>query len=176
MLPGIAVAALITSGCNRFSRHRATTVVTCLTVAVLLTYGAMTQMHINIWKDSAALWTRVIQIQPFDRAYFTRALHYVDVGRYQEAVDDYTTCLTLMTDQKNPEAFNLYAFRGEALVKSGRYNEALQDFSAAVEIYPHNLYFYHRAFALKGLGRLDEAEVDLKRAGKARGQMYWFNL
>jgi hypothetical protein len=171
VIPGVVVAAVCVEAGGRSAARRA---VPLLAAALLLFYAAMTQFHISVWKDSEALWTRVINIQPFDRPYFTRALHYVDAGRYQEAIDDYSVCLKFMTADRNPEAFNLYAFRGEALAKAGRYEEAVRDFSAAIDAYPHRLYYYHRGMALQALGRKGEAEADLQRAGAAKGQMYWF--
>jgi hypothetical protein len=177
VFPGIVAATLFFAAYNRFADHKlryAQQLLIGIAVSLLVFYAAMTQFHINIWHDSGRLWTRVIEIQPFDRAYFTRALYFVDVGRYQEAAADYTTCLKFMTDDNNPEAFNLYAFRGEALAKAGRYEDAVRDFSAAIAVYPHRLYFYHRGMALKELGRATEAEADFKQAGKAKGQMFWF--
>jgi tetratricopeptide (TPR) repeat protein len=175
VFPGIIVAATLAEAYNKYAAsfpyHKAAAI---LAASLLIFYGAMTQFHIGVWKDSETLWTRVIEIQPFDRPYFTRALHYVDVGRYQEAIDDYSVCLKFMTDDNNPDSFNLHAFRGEALAKAGRYEEAVRDFTAAIEAYPHQLYYYHRGMALREMGRAGEAEADLQRAGNARGQMFWF--
>ncbi len=178
VVPSIMVAALIAMVYKKAAecpQRYPRILVVVMSVALLVFYGAMTQLHINVWKDSGALWSRVIAIQPFDRAYFTRGLYYVDAGKYREAVDDYTVCLKIMNHDKNPDIFNLYAFRGEALAKAGSYEEAVNDFTAALAVYPHRLYYYHRGMALKKLGRMKEAEDDLKRAGKASGQMYWFN-
>jgi len=175
LFPSIIAAALLARVYNNFAATRPYgKIMLGLAAALLVFYAAMTQKHIGIWKDSEALWTRVIEIQPFDRPYFTRGLHYVDAGRYQDAIDDYSVCLKFMTDDKNPEAFNLHAFRGEALAKAGRYEEAVRDFTAAIEAYPHRLYYYHRGMALRELGRTGEAEADLQRAGNAKGQMFWF--
>jgi len=177
VFPGIILAALSAQTYCKFAASSSQflgKMMLCAAVTLLVFYVAMTQLHIGVWKDSEALWTRVIKIQPFDRAYFSRALHYVDVGRYQDAIDDYTVCLRFMTVDRDPEAFNINAFRGEALAKIGRYEDAVRDFTTAIGQYPHRLYYYHRGRALKELGRTGEAEADFRQAGQAKGQMYWF--
>jgi tetratricopeptide (TPR) repeat protein len=72
-----------------------------------------------------------------------------------------------------PEIFNLHALRGDALNKAGRYQEALEEFTSAIDLYPYPGYFYHRGLALKGLGRMKEAEADFQRAGNLRGPIEW---
>lgn len=146
-----------------------------LAVALLFFYGAMTVRLIDVWHDSGTMWSRVIAFQPFDRAYFYRALFRVDNGDYSAAVDDYTACLEIALREGLPEAFNLYAFRGEAFLRWGKYDEAVRDFSAAIASAAQPLYYYNRGVALRKLGRLAEAAADFRRAGKAKGQIEWFD-
>ncbi|MBT0652303.1 tetratricopeptide repeat protein [Geomobilimonas luticola] len=148
--------------------------VVSLLVMVLVLYGLTTQRLISVWHDSGTFWTRVIEYQPFDRAYFYRGLFHVDEGAYDAAVSDYTASLTLALKDGFPEAFNIYAFRGEALVKAGHYADAVADFTTAIDRSPHPLYFHHRGLALQAQGRMAEAAADFLRAGQARGQMRWF--
>ena len=143
----------------------------------LLFYAGMTQFLIGTWQDSGTLWSRVIAFQPHDRAYFLRALYYVDAGQYRSAIDDYTSCLDIAEKERLPENYvvNIIAFRGEAYERAGRYQEAVADFSAAIRMNPHPLYYYHRGRALMALGRSAEAASDLARAGSAKGQMFWIS-
>lgn len=141
---------------------------------LLIFYVVVTQSHIGDWKNSETFWSKVIAYQPFDRAYYYRALYYVDAEKkYNAAVADYTTCLEMFNEDKNPEIFNLYAFRGEALAKAGYFPEAIKDFDAAISLFPHKLYYFHRGMVLKELGKIKEAKQDLLEAGNAEGRLRW---
>lgn len=144
---------------------------------LLIFYAVVTNIHTGDWKNSGTFWTTVIENKPFDRAYYYRALYYVDsVKDYSAAINDYTTCLQMFAEDKNPEIFNLYAFRGEALGKAGRYSEAVKDFDTAISLFPNRIYHYYRGYALIELGRIKEAEQDLLRAGSAQGPLRWISL
>jgi hypothetical protein len=147
----------------------------CLATGVLVLYATVTYQRIGDWRDSGTMWTRIITHQPFSRAYFLRGLHFVDSGKFMAAVDDYTACLNISVKERYPEIYriNIVAHRGEAYSSAGRYEEAVQDFSAAIGKIPDPLYFYHRGQALKALGRVKEAAEDFRRAGGTKGQMRW---
>ena len=175
--PSIAAAVMLASCYRRCSgtQSRSGRVVVLLLVALLLIcYGGATQRLIAVWHDTGSLWSRQIALAPFDRAYFYRGLYRLDRGDYEAAVADYSASLDLALREGLPEAFNLYAFRGEALVKAGRFAEAVADLTTAIGVSPHPVYFYHRGVALKGLGRIQEAEEDFRRAGSATGQVQWY--
>lgn len=176
LLPTIMIVLLIGKGFGRLSAGfpRSAPLLAGGVVILLFYYGMVTQRLIGDWKNSGTFWTRVIETQPFERAYFYRGLYYADEGRFPEAVQDYSSTLDLLAAEHSPEIYNLYAFRGEAFAKAGRYPEALRDFDAAIAMFPHRLYFYHRGEVLQALGRLSEAAEDRARAGRARGQMHWF--
>ena len=177
LLPSMIAAVLIASGMQQAARRwprYGGLAVAAPVVLLLVFYVAMTQRLIGHWHDSGAMWSRVIEYQPFDRAYFYRGLYYTDSGNYAGAIDDYTTCITIGTEEQVPFIYNLYAFRAEALTKAGRYEEAVADLNVAISMFPHRLYYYHRGLALKGMGRDREADEDFVRAGRAKGQMHWF--
>jgi protein O-mannosyl-transferase len=177
LLPSMIAAVLIASGARKAARRwprYGSLMVAGVVVPLLVFYVAMTQRLIGHWHDSGAMWSRVIEYQPFDRAYFYRGLYYTDSGNYAGAIDDYTTCITIAAEEQVPFIYNLYAFRAEALTKAGRFDEAVADLNVAISMFPHRLYFYHRGLAFKGLGRDREADEDFARAGRAKGQMHWF--
>jgi hypothetical protein len=150
-------------------------VIVCASALILLAYGTISQQLIDVWHNSGSYWSRVIAYQPFDRAYFYRGLYYSDSGNYKAAVADYSTALSIAAGERLSHDFkaNILAFRGEALTKWGRYEDAISDFSVSIEYLPHPLYYYHRAIAFKAVGREAESEADLRRAGSARGQIQW---
>lgn len=172
----IAAAALIASVYQKSlatSRRYPRYVVAVMVTALLAFYGAMTERLIGSWKTSETLWTRLIEIRPIGRAYYFRADYYLETGRFAAAADDLLVSIRIAERAGNPEVFNLYMLRGEALSKAGRYEEAVQDFSTAIEMNPQQNYFYHRGLALKALGRAKEAAEDFKRAGSATGPIEW---
>jgi len=180
VMPSIAGAALIAvlydKARVRGKGHSLRLLTAGLSFGLLIFYAVMTQRLIDIWKDSDTFWTRQITHQPFDKAYFLRGGYYVSVGKYPAAVDDFTSCLDIILQEKMPQSFivNVLAFRGDALAKGGRYEDAVKDFSAAIAMIPQPVYYYHRGVALKALGKLGDAEGDFKIAGEAKGIIRWF--
>lgn len=177
IVPSIITAALIVSVYRRISwlrDRRGLILISGMVMVILCFYIATTQRLITAWKDSGAMWTRVIEYKAFDMAYFYRGLYYADKGNYPAAIEDYTSLIAIAQPQHQADIYNLYAFRGESFAKAGRYEEAVKDFNIAIEQFPHALYFYYRGTALMALGRYNDANADLARAGRAKGQMYWF--
>jgi tetratricopeptide (TPR) repeat protein len=144
-----------------------------LIVGVLLFWVAMTERLIGTWKNPETLWTRAIEIQPMGRAYYLRADYYLQAGRYTEAAADLSASITMGIKAGFPELFNLHALRGDALSKAGRFQEAVQEFTEAIALYPYPGYYYHRGKALQALGRQREAETDFLRAGPETGPIEW---
>ncbi|GAM10565.1 transmembrane and TPR repeat-containing protein [Geobacter sp. OR-1] len=174
----IAGAVILTRAGCRLAALRSKLLFSALTLGLILFYAGMTQRLTAVWQNSGTMWTRVIQFQPFDRAFFLRGLYYVDAGNFLAAVQDYTTCLKIAGQERLPQEYvmNIHAFRGEAFFKWGRYEESVQDLTAAIAIKPHPLYFYHRGTTLRAMGLEREAEADFIRAGRAQGQMAWINI
>lgn len=177
MVPSIVSALIIVTAYHKIQERRqrvAASVLIGVTASVIVFYVFMTQRLIDVWKDSGTMWTRVIAYHPFDKAYFYRGLYYVDSTKdYKAAIADYSKSLEIATQENLPDIYNIYAFRGEAFAKAGRYVEAITDFNIAISLFPHRLYYYHRGMALYELGRIKDAEEDLARADRVNGQMYW---
>lgn len=173
--PSICVAALslelyglVLSRCPRFLRA-----LTVAIVAVLLIYSVTTLRHLAAWKNPETLWSRAIAIRPVGRAYYLRASYFLIKGRYLEAADDLQKSIELGNKAGFTGMFNLYAARGDALNKAEKYEEAVQEFTKAIQLNPYPEYFYHRGLAFKGLGRIKDAESDFFRAGDRRGEIEW---
>lgn len=177
LFPCIIIAGLLMSWFQRPDiQIKYIIAVRILLVVLLVFYAAVTYNHIGDWKNSETFWSKVIKYQPFGKAYYYRALFYVDAAKnYKAAVDDYTTGLEMFEQEKNGEIYNLYAFRGEALALAGNYSAAVKDFDVAISLFPHKLYYYYRGYALVELGRIKEAEHDLVRAGRENGRLRWLS-
>lgn len=136
---------------------------------ILVFYVAMTEIQISAWKTPETLWTRVIELQPAGRAYYYRADYYMTIGKYSEAAEDLRISIQMAKSAGYPDIFNLQALRGDSLNKIGQYKEAVDEFTAAINSYPHPTYYFHRGRALEALGMVPEAAEDFKRAGDETG-------
>jgi protein O-mannosyl-transferase len=176
--PSIAAAMLLAHGIQSLPGKRKYIRFFGLSLLVLLLtgYTVMTVRLIAVWKDTGTLWTRQIEIQPLGRAYKDRGIYYYSIGRYDEALEDFSTAFRIAKELEWPDYFNLYAYHGETQRAAGRYNEAVKDFTDAIAMYPHPVYYYFRGCSLKALGRLKEAEEDFHRAGNQTGPLDWFHV
>ncbi len=137
---------------------------------------SMTQHLISSWKNSGTLWSRVIQFNPVGRAYHYRALYLADKGQFSAAADDFLSAADGAAAAGNPEAFNYYAYAGDAFNRSRRYEEAVTAFSIAIKLHSWPEYYYHRGLALKELGRVNEAAEDFIMAGNNRGEVEFHKM
>lgn len=177
LVPGIALAAGVawlsarpTRAAVRLSVQR--TLLT-LIYAVLLLYAVMTVQLIPVWDTTETLWSRVIAVRPVGLAYYNRGTYYLELGRLDAAIHDYTTAIENMEIMSDSYAFNFYAFRGLAFYRAGRFEESVSDFTAAIAAFPQPNYFFHRGRALLQLGRAAEARHDFLNAGPESGPLTW---
>ncbi len=97
----------------------------------------------------------------YEQAYLGRAFAYFQLGRYQEAINDYNQALLLeLTPQNRIEAiFN----KGTCLMNLKMYEQAIIDFSLLIQENPANVPAYlNRAYCLLNLARYEEAEKDYR--------------
>jgi tetratricopeptide (TPR) repeat protein len=97
----------------------------------------------------------------YEQAYLGRAFAYFQLGRYQEAINDYHQALLLeLTPQNRIEAiFN----KGTCLMNLKMYKQAIIDFSLLIKASPANVPAYlNRAYCLLNLARYEEAERDCR--------------
>lgn len=173
VVPSIALVAIAAGGYKKISgAGYCYRWITCfLITAVLVFHVSMTEHLISTWKNSGTLWSRVIKFNPVGRAYYYRALFSMDSGHYQAAAEDFKIAAEKAELAGNPEAFNFYAFGGDASNRAGNYEEAVAAFTVAIKLHPLPNYYYHRGMALKSLGRLNEAAADFRIAGDERGNI-----
>lgn len=176
VLPSIAVAGVIIASYKKITAmpdRLPGILFGCLIAAMLLFYGIMTEKLIGAWKNSETLWSRSIEIQPFGRAFYFRADHYLRTGKYLAAAEDLAVSIRMAKEAGYPGIFNLHALRGDALSKSGLHEDAVKEFTSAIQSNPLPNYFYHRGVTWKNLGELRLAEDDFKRAGTETGPIKW---
>jgi tetratricopeptide (TPR) repeat protein len=125
-------------------------------VVIVLLLALLTRQQIAYWKDSAAYWSRVIALQPYDLAYLGRGLYYLETGDYGRAEADFTAAVEMGAADGRPGLDNIYAYRGEALLKQGKYLASAADYSRAIAISPRQEYFLMRDKALDMAGKPGE--------------------
>jgi len=175
-LPGITVSVAAACAIGLFTGRlkggrRAGMILVLLAAMLLL---AVQSFHlIGSWESSESLWTRLIEIRPAGRAFYLRAEHRNRNGNYQGAAEDLAVSLEMGKSVGYPGVHKLHAMRGDVFMKLGRFEDAVTEFTAAINLNPQQNYFYHRGRALRALGRTDRAELDFAMAGEAKEAVAW---
>jgi tetratricopeptide (TPR) repeat protein len=139
-----------------------------VSLAALTFYGGVTRQLIGVWYSTETLWSRVIEIAPDSsgRAYFERGQYYLDCGSPQRAMPDLSRSLEIAARKGYRNTQRIYGMRGAAFLKLGRYREAVEDYTRAIDGSPQPVgeYFSGRSQAFGALGRLEEARRDAQAA------------
>ncbi len=144
-------------------------------IAVLIiVYIGLTQKLIPVWNNSETFWNRVVEVEPSAIALKERGCLFVQMKKYDLAVQDFSQAIKNPVAVWLPYIYNLYAFRGEAERLAGNNENAVKDFTVAIGMLPHPVYYRLRGIALKEIGRAVEAEDDFKRAGDEVGPLAWY--
>lgn len=143
-------------------------------IAMFIIYIGLTQKLISVWNNSETFWNRVVEVEPSAIALKERGCLFVQLRKYDAAVEDFTKAIRNPVAVWLPYIYNLYAFRGEAERLAGHNENAVKDFTFAIGMLPHPIYFRLRGMALKEIGRAGEAEDDFKRAGDEVGSLVWY--
>ena len=113
----------------------------------------------KVWKNCLALTNYFISQYPSDpTVYLNRGLSYKDMGKYKEAIEDFSHAIDI-----NPDYLDAYIQRGDVYLYLKQYSNAISDFSRAIEIDPHNAEgFYKRGNAYYDIGDFKKAVEDFK--------------
>ncbi|MBT1072505.1 tetratricopeptide repeat protein [Pelotalea chapellei] len=155
------------------SRHRVWQSIVIPVLALLVFYVVATVKDIAVWQNSETFWTRIVSVRPGAIVHKERGLYYHSVGKFHEAIGDFSAAIQTAPEAWHPYLYNLYVFRGDSLRAAGRYAEALDDLTAAINQFPHPPYYFLRGSVLKSMGRVKEAEADFGAAGPDPGKLAW---
>lgn len=113
---------------------------------------------------AVSIYSRILQTEPgveiSSVVYKHRGMAYFAQSRYREALDDFSSCLTLDSD-----CYKALYYRG--VVKDVLQDSvgAIDDFSSALEIHPYHFYSrYRRAYMFFKMGDLAQAHADCEIA------------
>ena len=157
-LASLPVAALAAAGLLLLRRRRAVGAAAALALA---TFGIMTVVQSQVWRDSTTLWNQALKVDPRNyRAYASRAHARMSWDDLEGAIADYTSALQI--NRRFPEAYNN---RGVARFQSGDLDGAIADYTEVLRLRPRDARaYYNRAGARHGLGDRAGAVRDLERA------------
>jgi tetratricopeptide (TPR) repeat protein len=131
-------------------------------LAVIIAFNSVLAYKRNkVWKDEITLSTDTIQKSPGKaRPYNNRGDALVDQKKYEEALSDFNTALSI-----NPKYSMALYNRGNIYEKEKKYEEALADYNAAIRYRPDfDKAFNNRGTIYKLINRYDEAVVDYSQA------------
>ncbi|HTL70035.1 MAG TPA: tetratricopeptide repeat protein [Candidatus Eisenbacteria bacterium] len=119
-------------------------------------------------RKAAELYTIVIGREPSFMAYYGRANRLRELGKFREALADYSQCIKLAaaSDRFVDKRYNLPgSYSGRAIIyyQLGRYKEAVEDLTRSLKLVEESEALWNRAAAYQKLGKDDLALADLDR-------------
>jgi tetratricopeptide (TPR) repeat protein len=172
-LPGVALALLAGAAFARaWDAPARRPLLAGLGLTILIALALTTAHTLPHWRDSMALWTRALQVDPRnDVALYNLALAFEEKGEDEAALERYAELLRLLPGH-GPARHNhdrLLARRLEqeagALAQARRLSEAVAVYSRALALDPLRLHSRRsRGMALAELGQCEEALPDLQAA------------
>lgn len=128
------------------------------------------------WVDGLECWNKILESNEQDHvALYQRAFVYGKLGDTRKALDDLNKAIVIYKDESR------YFFnRGNKFRDLEEYQRAVDDFTACLEFKNEkdsdiNDSYAARAFCLTKLGRLDEAEADLKQFESRTGNKHLYH-
>ncbi|MGE5750817.1 MAG: tetratricopeptide repeat protein [Nitrospirota bacterium] len=135
-------------------------VLIALAIAVLV-FAGLTYARNIVWQSEVSLWEDVIRKSPMKaRGYNGLGLAYFNMGRYDMAIEAFTSAITLYPTYG--VAFNNI---GNAYFRSGLYDRAIDAQTKAITIEPDNAIFRdNRGLSYSAIGAYDRAVDDFAKA------------
>jgi tetratricopeptide (TPR) repeat protein len=118
------------------------------------------------YSEAADYYTKSIELKSTSAALYDRAYCYYRMGKYKEAVEDYSRAIITNNDDLSA----CYNNRGTCFFKLGDYNKAIEDFNTAIELeeFPDECggTYYSRGESYFNLGEYNLALKDFIEAKK----------
>ena len=128
--------------------------------AICVVCMGLTRVQLQYWKDSKALFTRMVTATPKNyMAYYNLGNYYSREDNLAEAVNSYKKAV-----EYEPNYANAHNNLGGVLLREKNFDEAILHYKRATEIIPEYLHFFNLANALGDAGRLAEAEDTYRKA------------
>ena len=121
------------------------------------------------YEEAVKCYDEIIKIDSaFKDAYNNRGLSYKNLGRYEEAITDFTKAIEIdIKVNTNPTYKEAYNNRGNLYNNLGRYEEAVLDFDKVIELNTNPTFkevYNNRGFSYAKLEKYEEAVSDYTKA------------
>jgi tetratricopeptide (TPR) repeat protein len=130
-------------------------------ILFILLLTVLTVNRNQVWKNSIALWTDVLDKDPgCFMAYSNRAFMLNENKQYEEALRDLSSCLKIDSTD-----YNTYKSKAIIYNYTGNYKLALENYSQAIRYNPedHKCYFLRGTLYISKLKLNEPGIVDLKK-------------
>ena len=161
-LPSIGIAVMLSWGIPllfpRKDIHK--TVLFPSAIALLLVLAVLTWWQCGYWKNSVTLFNHALQVTTNNaQAHYNLGLALFAEGKTEEAIHHYDTAI-----QIKPDVLPYY-YRGNAYIKMGQYQRAIEDFNKAIFLSPNCLEaYYNRGTAYYKINQYQRAIEDFSQA------------
>ena len=129
-LPIVGVAiilAVVIQYIAETSTYRARCILLIFLFFILGIYSVLIVKRNMVWIDDYSLWSDTVRKMPKSyRAHYNLGVSYGEKGKLEDAIQEYKTTLTLKL-----EYIDAYINLGDALIRLGRFNEAIMPFEVA---------------------------------------------
>jgi tetratricopeptide (TPR) repeat protein len=110
-------------------------------------------------------FTKVLEVAPYGK---DNHKVYYNRGMAEKSIYDFTKALEITPKKDEKMKLNILGFRGEAFQKSNEFDNAIKDYSEAIQLIPRHKnikYIYHnRAWTWFNKGNYDKAYEDFSKA------------
>ncbi|MDP1746124.1 MAG: tetratricopeptide repeat protein, partial [Bacteroidota bacterium] len=129
--------------------------------SVIVIYLVLNFKQTDTWKNEFSIWDNTLRhYQNSPKVYYNRGVEYSKLGKFNEAINDYTQCLALQNDYRDA-LFN----RANAYENIKNNTAAFTDYSAYLLIdSTDGSVYYKRAYLNYRSGNIQAADRDAKRA------------
>jgi protein O-mannosyl-transferase len=160
-LPSFGFFLILTSVLFFLFRNRYRFIAISILLVIIGVNSFLTYERNKVWKDELSLLNDIISKPPVKaRPYYNRGVIYGELGRWDDAIADYTKAIIA-----NPEYLYAYNNRGNAYGKLGQWDKTVTDCSEMIAMDPkYATAWYNRGFAYANLSQWDKAIADYSQA------------
>ena len=129
-------------------------------IAIILVLAVLTWKQCGYWKNSITLFSHALQVtENNDMAHGGLAIALLNEGKTEEAIDQFSQALRIK------QLYQFYRLRGIAYEKLGKHQQAVEDYSAAINLKPDIAEdYYNRGVACLHLAQYQRAVEDFNQA------------
>ncbi|WP_372366743.1 tetratricopeptide repeat protein [Candidatus Uabimicrobium sp. HlEnr_7] len=130
---------------------------------------AMLKYRVGNEAEALSDISKAIKLDGKDKYFYNRGMIYRAQKKWQEAIDDFTTVISL--NERNAQA---YHSRGRTFFYENHLQKAMRDFDKAIAISPEAMFYFHRGLVHSELKMLKEALIDFDKAIEIRSEAEFY--